>query len=108
MRPHIDWAFQIVSASCRDLQAGSLRSPEFSAGPIPRREILVPRSGVRMRRTNYPWLQRNRLKTGNRNWNGFERGRAEHFLSIHRTTAMARRRWAFVIEIIADSIRIED
>jgi len=33
--------------------------------------------------------------------------RAEHFLSIRRTGGMARRRWAFVIEIIADSIRIE-
>ena len=32
---------------------------------------------------------------------------SHHFLSIHRTTAMARRHWAFVIEIIADSIRIE-
>ena len=32
---------------------------------------------------------------------------AEHFLSIRRTGVMARRRWAFVIEIIADSIRIE-
>jgi hypothetical protein len=60
-----------------------------------------------MRRTNYPWLQRNRLKTGNRNWNGFERGRAEHFLSIRRTAATAWRHWAFVIEIVADSIRIE-
>src|SRR5438552_9497436 len=52
-------------------------------------------------------LQRNRLKTGSRNWNGFVHVRAEHFLSIGRTAAMARRRWAFVIEIIADSIRIE-
>ena len=34
-------------------------------------------------------------------------GRAEHFLSIRRTAPMARRRWALVIEIIADSIRIE-
>jgi hypothetical protein len=34
-------------------------------------------------------------------------GRAEHFLFIYRAAAMARRRWAFVIEIIADSIRIE-
>ena len=32
--------------------------------------------------------------------------RTTSFPSI-RTTAMARRRWAFVIEIIADSIRIE-
>ena len=32
---------------------------------------------------------------------------SHHFLSIHRTIAMARRRWAFVIEIVADSIRIE-
>ena len=52
-------------------------------------------------------LQRNRLKTGNRNRNGFVNGKAKHFLSIRRTAAMARRRWAFVIEIIADSIRIE-
>jgi hypothetical protein len=36
------------------------------------------------------------------------RGRAEHFLSIRRTAPMARRRWALVIEIIADSIRFED
>ena len=35
------------------------------------------------------------------------RGRVEHFLSIRRTAAMARRHWAFVIEIVADSIRIE-
>ena len=34
-------------------------------------------------------------------------GRAEHFLSIGRTAATARRHWAFVIEIVADSIRIE-
>ena len=34
-------------------------------------------------------------------------GKAEHFLFIYRTAATARRRWAFVIEIIADSIRIE-
>ena len=34
-------------------------------------------------------------------------GRAEHFLFIYRVAAMAPRRWAFVIEIIADSIRIE-
>jgi hypothetical protein len=33
--------------------------------------------------------------------------RAERFLSIRRTGVMARRRWAFVIEIIADLIRIE-
>ena len=52
-------------------------------------------------------LQRNRLKTGNRNWNGFVNGRTEHFLSIGRTAAMERRRWTFVIEIIADPIRIE-
>jgi hypothetical protein len=60
-----------------------------------------------MRYSHCAWLQRNRLKTGNRNWNGFVHERAEHFLSIGRTAAMARRRWAFVIEIIADSIRIE-
>ena len=34
-------------------------------------------------------------------------GRTEHFLSIGRTAATARRHWAFVIEIVADSIRIE-
>jgi hypothetical protein len=34
-------------------------------------------------------------------------GKAKHFLSIRRTAAMARRHWAFVIEMIADSIRIE-
>ena len=34
-------------------------------------------------------------------------GRTEHFLSIGRTAAMERRRWTFVIEIIADPIRIE-
>src|SRR5947207_5638841 len=34
-------------------------------------------------------------------------GRAEHFLSIGRTAATARRHCAFVIEIVADSIRIE-
>ena len=32
---------------------------------------------------------------------------SHHFLSIYRTTAVARGRWAFIIEIIADSIRIE-
>ncbi|PYM00815.1 MAG: hypothetical protein DMF19_08155 [Verrucomicrobia bacterium] len=32
MRTRIDRAFQIVSASCRDLQAGSLRSPEIFCG----------------------------------------------------------------------------
>ena len=52
-------------------------------------------------------LQRNRLKTGNGNRNGFVGGRVEHFLSIHQTAAKARRHWAFVIEIVADSIRIE-
>src|SRR5207245_8040328 len=46
-------------------------------------------------------------ENGNRNWNGFVHGRAEHFLSIGRTAATARRHWAFVIEIVADSIRIE-
>jgi hypothetical protein len=35
------------------------------------------------------------------------RGRVEHFLSIRRTAATARRHCAFVIEIVADSIRIE-
>ena len=34
-------------------------------------------------------------------------GRTEHFLSIGRTAAMEPRRWTFVIEIIADPIRIE-
>jgi hypothetical protein len=34
-------------------------------------------------------------------------GRAEHFLPIRRTAATARRHWAFVIEIVPDSIRIE-
>ena len=55
------------------------------------------------------WLQRDRLKTRDANWNGFVPGSPDshHFLSIHRTTAMARRRWAFVIEIVANSIRIE-
>ena len=67
----------------------------------------MSRAGFRIRRAHRLRLNRNRLKTGNRNWNGFVQGRAEHFLFIYRTAAMARRRWAFVIEIIADSIRIE-
>ena len=55
------------------------------------------------------WLQRDRLKTRDANWNGFVPGSPDshHFLSIRRTVAMARRHWAFVIEIVADSIRIE-
>src|SRR5437016_1353065 len=62
------------------------------------------RDSARSRLERAEW---NRLKTGNRNWNGFVHGRAEHFLSIGRTAATARRHWAFVIEIVADSIRIE-
>ena len=55
------------------------------------------------------WLQRDRLKTRDANWNGFVSGSPDshHFLSIRRTAATARRHWGFVIEIIADSIRIE-
>jgi hypothetical protein len=55
------------------------------------------------------WLQRDRLKTRDANWNGFVPGSPDshHFLSIHRITATARWHWAFVIEIVADSIRIE-
>src|SRR5438552_9289485 len=87
--------------------ARRVRSPEFSAASVPFVKLLVPQSGIRMRYSHCAGLQRNRLKTGNRNWNGFVHGRAEHFLSIGRTAATARRHWAFVIEIIADSIRIE-
>ena len=82
-------------------------APQNSLRRDPLVKLLVPRSGLRMRYSHGARLQRNRLKTGNRNWNGFVHGRVEHFLSIRRTAAMARRRWAFVIEIIADPIRIE-
>ena len=87
--------------------ARRVRSPEFSAASVPFVKLLVPQSGVRMRYSHCARLQRNRLKTGNRNWNEFVHGRVEHFLPIRRTAAMARRHWAFVIEIVADSIRIE-
>jgi hypothetical protein len=87
--------------------ARRVRSPEFSAASVPFVKLLVPQSGVRMRYSHCARLQRNRLKTGNRNWNGFVHGRAEHFLSIGQTAATARWHWAFVIEIVADSIRIE-
>jgi len=84
----------MLPASCRQLRASSPRSAEL----LRRRSLLASHCA------RFQW---NRLKTGNRNWNGFVHGRAEHFLSIGRTAATARRHWAFVIEIVADSIRIE-
>jgi hypothetical protein len=53
------------------------------------------------------WLQGNRLKTRNADWNGFAWTNWRHFLFVLRIAAMTWRRCAFVIEIFADSIRIE-
>ena len=67
------------------------------------------RRGIGIQPRDRAWLQRDRLKTRDANWNGFVPGSPDshHFLSIRRTAATARRHWAFVIEIVADSIRIE-
>jgi hypothetical protein len=52
-------------------------------------------------------LQGNRLKTRDADWNGFAWTNWRHFLFVLRIAAMTWRRCAFVIEIFADSIRIE-
>ena len=54
--------------------------------------------------SNCAWLQGNRLKTRDADWNGFVWTNWRHFLFVLRIAAMTWRRCAFVIEIIADSI----
>jgi hypothetical protein len=68
---------------------------------------LVPGWSVGERRTHRAWLQGNRLKTRDADWNGFVRTNWRHFLFVLRTEAMAQGRGTFVIEIIADPIRVE-
>ena len=51
---------------------------------------LAPLSSVRVQRSHRAWLQGNRLKTRDADWNGFVRTNWSHFLFALRIAAMAR------------------
>ena len=71
----------------------ALEATAKNVGVIDRRysfKTLAPRSSVRVQRSRRAWLQGNRLKTRDADWNGFVRTNWSHFLFALRIAAMAR------------------